>query len=220
MRIHKEGNQILLFTSLFIIIIDIIILLLLGLTFILIVLIPSLLLIAFLVRFFRIPNRILNYNENHILAPADGTIVAIEEVFEDEFLNRKCIQVSIFMSIWNVHINWFPFKGVVKYFKYHPGKYLVARHPKSSTLNERTTVVVERGDGVQVLLRQIAGAVARRIVCYANEGKPVEQCMQLGFIKFGSRVDLFLPLESVIKVSINQKVTGTQCVIAEIPIRN
>ncbi len=123
------------------------------------------------------------------------------------------------MSVWNVHINWFPINGTVKYFKYHPGNYYLAWHPKSSTHNERTSVAIERKDGMPLLMRQIAGAVARRIICYAEEGKTVSQCEQLGFIKFGSRVDLFLPLDADIKVKLNQKVTGTQTIIAEVAER-
>ncbi|HPI45702.1 MAG TPA: phosphatidylserine decarboxylase, partial [Tenuifilaceae bacterium] len=134
-----------------------------------------------------------------------------------EFLKTKCIQVSVFMSVWNVHINWFPIKGIIKYYKYHPGEYLVAWHPKSSTHNERTTVVVERNDGVSILLRQIAGAVARRIICYAKEGNSVEQCSEMGFIRFGSRVDIFLPLDSKVEVKIGQKTTGNSTIIATIP---
>ncbi len=220
MKIHKEGFKILFVVSLFLLIIDLTGYFLLSFYAFVTISIILILWLAFLFRFFRVPHRQIASNENDIIAPADGTIVAIEEVFEDEFLQRKCIQVSTFMSIWNVHINWFSVAGIVKYYKYHPGNYLVAKHPKSSTMNERTTIVVERKDGVLILMRQIAGAVARRIVSYANVGKQVEQCSELGFIKFGSRVDLFLPTDAIIRVSLNQKVRGTQTIIAEIPTRN
>lgn len=214
--IHKEGYTILL-VSFFV---------LLALNFVTYIFSPtiqyffllpaSILLFIFLLRFFRIPKRTPITSENTVLSPADGKVVAIEEVFEDEYLKTKCIQVSVFMSVWNVHINWFPINGLVKYFRYHPGDYLVAWHPKSSTHNERTTVVVERNDGMQILLRQIAGAMARRIVCYAVEEKDVKQNSEMGFIKFGSRVDIFLPLGSEVLVKIDQKVTGTQTEIARV----
>jgi phosphatidylserine decarboxylase len=166
-------------------------------------------------QFFRSPNRKIILNNSHVLSPADGKVVTIEEVFEDEYLHEKKIQVSIFMSPVNVHSNLYPIGGEVKYFKYHPGKYLVAWHPKSSSENERTTVVVSNEKNA-VLLRQIAGAVARRIICYANEGTQVKQGEELGFIKFGSRVDIFLPLSAKVKVSLEQKVKGGITVLAEI----
>lgn len=219
MRVHKEGYPILL-VSFFV---------LLALNFVTFIfsryvsyffLLPvSALLMIFLLRFFRVPKRVTTPDESTIYAPADGKVVAIEEVLEDEFLNKRCIQVSVFMSVWNVHINWFPMNGIIKYYKYHAGQYLVAWHPKSSTHNERTTVVIERNDGVAILLRQIAGAVARRIVCYAEEGKQVDQCTEMGFIKFGSRVDIYLPLDANVQVKINQKVTGNKSVIATVPLK-
>jgi phosphatidylserine decarboxylase len=175
-------------------------------------------LLLFVLRFFRVPKRTPIPSNTKIYSPADGTIVAIEEVDEPEFLNNRCIQVSVFMSVWNVHINWFPFAGKVAYYKYHPGKFLVAWHPKSSTENERTTVVLQRNDGVMVLFRQIAGLVARRIVCYAKTNENVEQFQQMGFIKFGSRVDVFLPLNANIVVELNQKVKGNITALAEIPL--
>ena len=153
-------------------------------------------------------------DDNLVYAPADGKIVAIEEVNEDEYFEDKRIQVSIFMSPTNVHVNRNPIGGTVNYFRYHPGKYLVAWHPKSSTENERTTVVIGNGD-TEILLRQIAGAVAKRIVNYLNVGEEVEQGAEMGFIKFGSRVDLFLPLNAKIEVKLNQKVKGNRTVIAK-----
>ena len=169
-----------------------------------------------IVQFFRSPVRKWVINENQIICPADGKVVVIEEADEPEFLKQKCIQVSIFMSPVNVHVNRNPISGVVKYFKYHPGKYLVAWHPKSSTENERTTTVVETNRGVKVLYRQIAGALARRIVWYIKEGDQVEQAQQFGFIKFGSRVDIFLPLGTTINVNLEQFVKGGVTVLATI----
>ena len=154
--------------------------------------------------------------DHNIIAPADGKVVVIEEVEEPEYFKDKRIQVSIFMSPINVHANWFPVSGKVKYSKYHPGKYLVAWHPKSSTENERTTVVVESSKGIEVLFRQVAGALAKRIVNYAKEDAKCIQGEEFGFIKFGSRIDLYLPLGTKINVELNQKVTGKKSIIAEI----
>jgi len=167
-----------------------------------------------ILQFFRSPKRTVTLNDNHIIAPADGKVVVIEEVMETEYLKEKCIQVSIFMSPINVHINRYPISGKVKYSKYHPGLFLVAWHPKSSTDNERTTIVVEHKNGKSVLFRQIAGALARRIVNYSKEGDNALQGSEFGFIKFGSRVDLFLPLSVKIKVNLEEKVKGSQTVIA------
>ena len=150
-------------------------------------------------------------------SPCDGKVVVIEEVEENEFLNTRCLQISIFMSVWDVHINWNPIGGKVLYQKYHPGKFLLAWEPKSSTLNERTTIAIERADGARVLFRQIAGFLARRIVCYTNTNDMANQNQEMGFIKFGSRVDVFIPLNSAVKVELNQKVVGTQTVLAVIP---
>lgn len=216
MRVHKEGYAILLVSFFALLALNVLTFLFSHIAFY-ILLSASFLLMLFLLRFFRVPNRVFTQDSNVVFAPADGKVVTIEEVYEDEFLKTKCIQVSVFMSVWNVHINWFPIKGLVKYYKYHPGEYLVAWHPKSSTHNERTTVVLERNDGVSILLRQIAGAVARRIICYAKEGNSVEQCSEMGFIRFGSRVDVFLPLDSKVEVKIGQKTTGNFTVIATIP---
>ncbi len=171
---------------------------------------------VFIIMFFREPKRTLLNDEQCIYSPADGRIVAIEHVFEGEYLKRECIQVSVFMSVTNVHVNWFPISGVVEYFKYHPGKFLVAWHPKSSEENERTTTVVNTGVH-KILFRQIAGFVARRIVNYVSVGDSrVTQNTKFGFIKFGSRIDLFLPLESEILVKIDDKVVGTQTKLAKL----
>jgi phosphatidylserine decarboxylase len=167
-------------------------------------------------QFFRNPVFEVAKNENHVLAPADGKVVAIEEADEPEYLKEKRKQISIFMSPVNVHVNRMPVGGTISYYKYHPGKYLVAWHPKSSTENERTTVVARMSSGTEVLFRQIAGAMARRIKCYVQPGQPFEQGQEFGFIKFGSRVDIFLPLNAQIKVKIGDKTTGGKTVIAEL----
>jgi phosphatidylserine decarboxylase len=170
-------------------------------------------LFIFIVRFFRYPQRIISFGPDNILCPADGKVVAIEEVEEKEYFKGKRIQVSVFMSPNNVHVNFFPIAGNVVYSKYHSGKYLVAWHPKSSEENERTTVVIQGEGNRIILMRQIAGAVARRIVCYAKENQVAEQGGEMGFIKFGSRVDLFLPLDAKVDVKIGQKVTGRTTII-------
>lgn len=167
-------------------------------------------------QFFRNPKRQVEKNENHILSPVDGKVVAIEKVFESEFVNEERLQVSIFMSPLNVHVTRYPIGGKILYSKYHPGKFLVAWHPKSSEENERTTVVVETKNFGNVLFRQIAGAVARRIVNYAKEGDIAVQGSDSGFIKFGSRVDLFLPADSKISVEINDKVKGGKSIISKV----
>jgi len=166
--------------------------------------------------FFRKPNRNVVLYEDKVVAPADGTVVVIEEVEEKEYFEDKRIQISIFMSVWNVHINWFPMIGEVVYKKYHPGKFLLARNPKSSLLNERTTVVVENKNA-KVLFRQIAGIVARRIVSYAKPGVKFDKPTEAGFIKFGSRVDILLPVGAKPNVEIGQKTRGSETVIAYLP---
>lgn len=160
------------------------------------------------VQFFRIPKRTCVFDVNDVICPADGKVVVIEEVDETEYFHDRRIQVSIFMSPMNVHANYFPISGIVKYAKYHKGLFLVAWHPKSSTDNERSTFVVEHKTGQSVLFRQIAGAVARRICYYASEGQQATTGQEFGFIKFGSRVDIFLPLDAVINVKINDIVKG------------
>ena len=167
------------------------------------------------VAFFRLPSRNFVHGEDKIIAPADGKVVVIERTQENEYFHDERIQVSIFMSPLNVHINRHSVSGIVKYFKYHPGKYLVAWHPKSSTENERTTVVVKTDNNQKVLFRQIAGAVARRICYYCKAGDHAEQGSEMGFIKFGSRVDIFLPLTAKINSKLNDVVKGGETVIAE-----
>ena len=168
-----------------------------------------------ILQFFRSPIFDVSKNENQVLAPAEGKVVVIEETEETEYFKEKRIQISIFMSPVNVHVNRMPVAGVISFCKYHAGKYLVAWHPKSSTENERTTLVVKMKDGVEVLFRQIAGALARRIKWYVKEGQQLEQGEEFGFIKFGSRVDVFLPLSAKIKVSIGDKTYGGKTVLAE-----
>jgi len=179
-------------------------------------LIVSLFLFVIVVQFFRKPNRTTSINPKHIIAPADGKVVVIEEVVETEYFKGPRRQVSIFMSPLNVHINFNPISGIVTYVKYHAGKYLVAWHPKSSTENERTTIVVKHHNGTEVLFRQITGAMARRICWYVNEGQSVEQGSEFGFIKFGSRIDIYLPLDAKILVNIDDIPVGGETVIAEL----
>jgi len=167
-------------------------------------------------QFFRNPIFTVSKNDKQVIAPADGKVVVIEEADEPEYLKGKRKQISIFMSPINVHVNRMPVGGAISYYKYHPGKYLVAWHPKSSTENERTTVVAKMNNGTEVLFRQIAGALARRIKCYVQQGQQFEQGQEFGFIKFGSRVDIFLPLNAVVKVNIGDKTTGGKTVIAEL----
>ena len=176
----------------------------------------SIIIYLLVLQFFRNPIFPLPNEEGIVYAPADGKVVVIEEAFEDEYLKEKRTQVSIFMSPVNVHVNRSPIKGVVDFFKYHPGKYLVAWHPKSSTENERTTMVLRSQNGTQILVRQIAGAVARRIKWYVKEGSQLDQGGEFGFIKFGSRVDLFLPLDAEILVGLEQKTKGARTPIARL----
>jgi phosphatidylserine decarboxylase len=172
-----------------------------------------------IVRFFRIPNREMVQDSDIVLCPADGTIVAIEEVMVDEYFKDKRLQVSVFMSPSNVHVNRYPISGKIVYTNYWPGSFLVAWHPKSSTENERNTVVVEHQQYGPIMVRQIAGALARRIVCYSRTNERIEQGRELGFIKFGSRVDLFLPLNAEVKVSLEEKVQGGITTIARLGVK-
>lgn len=218
MKIHKEGRRILFFTLLALLAVNLLLFrynaendgfnkVFAGI---------SVIMFLILLQFFRSPARRLFTHEDLIIAPADGKVVVIEDVMEPEYFDDMRKQISIFMSPINVHITRNPISGIVRYFKYHPGNYLVAWHPKSSTKNERTTVVVESEAGPLVLFRQIAGAMARRIVWYVNEGDEVSQGEEFGFIKFGSRVDIFVPLDTEIKVEIGEKVKGGQTVIAQL----
>jgi phosphatidylserine decarboxylase len=175
---------------------------------------------AIVVAFFRVPRRVPPQDDDAILAPADGKVVAIEKVHEPEYFKDERIQLSIFMSPFNVHVNWHPVSGTTTYYKYHPGKYLVAWHPKSSTENERSTVVVAHARHGEVLFRQIAGALARRICTYSREGQPARQGAEFGFIKFGSRVDVLLPLGTRIDVKLGDVVQGSTTVIGRFAARN
>lgn len=218
MRIHKEGYRIITYATL----IAIAIILILNWY------IPKQTIFHYLVyagifvfwfvivRFFRMPSRELTIDPDIVLCPADGTIVAIEQTEVDEYFSDKRIQVSVFMSPSNVHVNRYPVSGRITYTNYWPGSFLVAWHPKSSTENERNTVVIEHPLYGPIMVRQIAGAMARRIVCYARTSERIEQGRELGFIKFGSRVDLFLPLSAKINVSIDEKVKGGITVIAHL----
>ena len=170
--------------------------------------------LVLILQFFRNPKRAVQFNLNEIIAPVDGKVVVIEEVEEKEYFQGKRKQVSIFMSPLNVHVTRYPVSGVIQYSKYHPGKYLVAWHPKASEENERTTIVIKTPKFGDILYRQIAGALARRIVNYAKKGDKAIQGADAGFIKFGSRVDLFLPLDCIVTVGLNQKVVGAKTVIA------
>ena len=178
--------------------------------------VASILFYLLILQFFRIPKLTIEKNTKHVLAPADGKVVVIEETDETEYLKGRRKQVSIFMSPINVHVNRMPVKGIISFFAYHPGKYLVAWHPKSSTENERTTVVVKMSDSTEILFRQIAGALARRIKCYVKQNQALDQGDEFGFIKFGSRVDVFLPLNAKIKVNIGDVTKGGKTIIAEL----
>lgn len=215
-KVHSEGTVVLIsvFVALCIINASIYYLIINKLPFYC-VLTTSLFLFLILLNFFRSPlRRYLGDPEGYVIAPADGTIVAIEEVMENEYFQDKRIQVSIFMSVFNVHANWFPVNGVVEHVSYRRGRFQAAYLPKSSTDNERSSIVIKTHDGIKILTRQIAGVMARRIVTYAKERDLCDVDEQMGFIKFGSRVDTFLPVGTEILVSMNQKVTGNQTPIA------
>lgn len=217
-RIHREGKKI---VNTLLIVLGIINLGLLvflkGQIFLLMsVAVASAGIFLLIAQFFRNPKRSVPRNEKYVICPADGKVVVIEKTFEPEFLKCECMQVSIFMSPFNVHVNRYPISGKITFLRYHQGKKLVAWHPKSSTENERTTVVIEKENAVRILVRQIAGALANRIIYYPHEGDLVRAGAELGFIKFGSRVDLYLPLDAELMVHLNQTVKGGESVIAEI----
>jgi phosphatidylserine decarboxylase len=216
MKLHREGKFILAVSFLAFLIICLLSAYFLKFHWALLIILPLWILFGFFLWFFRNPDRNGNFQPKDVVAPVDGKVVVLEEVEENEFLKCRCIQLSIFMSPLNVHVNRYPVSGKVIYTKYHPGKYLVAFHPKSSELNERTTVVVETLGGSQVLFRQIAGAVARRIVLYSKNGDSAVSGNEYGFIKFGSRLDVFLPLETKILVKVGDKTKGGIQKIAEL----
>lgn len=212
---HKEGHQSILIT------LFIVVALFLGAEYVTnnqitqyIIYTAALFLLIIILQFFRNPKRYTAQNVNHIIAPVDGKVVVIEEVFEKEYFKDKRLQVSIFMSPINVHVTRYPLNGLVKFSKYHPGKFLVAWHPKASEENERTTIVVENETFGEILYRQVAGALAKRIVNYAKEGTQVVQGTDSGFIKFGSRVDLFLPLDTKLDIKLNDVVKGGETIVA------
>lgn len=218
MKIHREGKRIILVT--------------IGATFLIVLLMllmvkewnvahylfagGLLLFTIMVVAFFRIPRRIFTESPSELISPADGTIVTIEQVYEKNYIKDECMQVSIFMSGTDVHVNRYPCDGVVEYVKFRRGNYFVASYPKSSDLNERTEVGMRLVNGKQILIRQVAGVMARRIVCYAKEGEHVRQNQELGFIRFGSRVDLFMPLDFPISVGLQDRVKNAISPIAEI----
>jgi phosphatidylserine decarboxylase len=215
MIIHKEGYRILFYLMIFVV----------GVFIILNVLFPAQSFIHYFlyvlgtlfylsaILFFRKPDRSGQPDDGQIISAADGKVLVIEEVYEEEYFKAKRIQISVFMSISNVHVNWFPVSGIIKYIKHHPGKHLFAWSPKSSSLNERKSVVVANQNGQEVLIRQIAGGVARRIVSYGKVNEGIKQRDELGIIKFGSRVDLFLPLDTKLEVKLHQKVRGGKTII-------
>ncbi|KAB2806802.1 phosphatidylserine decarboxylase family protein [Phaeocystidibacter luteus] len=217
MKLHREGKKPL-FVALLILTALNVLLSFIGLHEYILsgLVLASIVLYGFMVYFFRDPNRYTNVEANQLICPADGKVVAIQEVEEAEFFNDKRIQVSIFMSPLNVHVNRYPIGGKVVYSKHHPGAFLVAWHPKSSTLNERTTVVVETANGEQVMHRQIAGAVARRIINYAQPKQVVKTGQESGFIRFGSRVDILLPLSAKVLVNIDDRPVGGETILAEL----
>ncbi|WKN41529.1 phosphatidylserine decarboxylase family protein [Tunicatimonas pelagia] len=218
MTIHKEGRVLLLVSSIVLILFNFAVAYFFPGRTVLqtVILITSAVLYLLILQFFRNPRIVVTRNEEQILAPADGKVVVIEEAEEKEYFQERRMQVSIFMSPINVHVNRNPASGLVKYFKYHAGQYLVAWHPKSSTDNERTTMVLQLPSGLEILVRQIAGAMARRIKWYVGEGDTVQQGEEFGFIKFGSRVDVYLPLNAEVKVSIGDKTKAGRTVLAEI----
>ncbi len=219
MRIHKEGKNILIFLLVILVLLNWIVLGYFNPTEIIRWILSggSVLLFLFVLQFFRNPVISVLEDTHHFLAPADGKVVVVEKTYEGEYLKEDRIQISIFMSPVNVHVNRSPMKGVVRYFKYHPGKYLVAWHPKSSTENERTTMVLENAEGLAILVRQIAGILARRIKYYIREGDQLEQGQEYGFIRFGSRLDVFLPLTTKINVKPGDVTRAGITVLAELP---
>jgi len=216
MRVHKEGFLVIVVAFLIWLALNIIVGLTGELYFRCFTFLASTPVLVLVIRFFRHPRRSIELKPNSVLSPADGQIVAIEETIESEYFGDRRLQVSVFMSVYNVHVNWIPVPGIIKYFKHHNGRFMAAYLPKSSTDNERATTVIQMADGTEILARQIAGAVAKRIITYSKEGVAVNQRNELGFIRFGSRVDLFLPVGTKVYVELGQLVTGSQTVIADL----
>ncbi|HEY3389926.1 MAG TPA: phosphatidylserine decarboxylase family protein [Prolixibacteraceae bacterium] len=216
MRIHKEGFLVIVVAFLIWLALNIIVGLTGELYFRCFTFLASTPVLILVIRFFRHPRRSIELKPNSVFSPADGQIVAIEETVESEYFGDRRLQVSVFMSVYNVHVNWIPVPGVIKYFKHHNGRFMAAYLPKSSTDNERATTVIEMASGTEILVRQIAGAVAKRIITYSKVNAIVTQKNELGFIRFGSRVDLFLPIGTKVYVELGQLVTGSQTVIADL----
>lgn len=214
-RIHKEGYGVICINALLWLAVSALFFIFCSnMTVNIIVAVVSLGFAVFMLRFFRVPSREPVHGEHLIVAPGDGRVVDIREVREDEFFHSKCIRISIFLSVFNVHVTWAPVSGKVTYYNYHAGRYLIAFHPKASEKNERTSIGIHADCGKMLMFRQIAGILARRIVCYAREGERVEQSEQAGFIKFGSRIDLFLPLDTELLVKKGDAVYGQETVLA------
>ncbi|RUA08514.1 MAG: phosphatidylserine decarboxylase family protein [Flavobacteriia bacterium] len=214
---HKEGHKIIVISSLILVVIILLTEKLIdNFWFEKFIMIAFLILYLLILYFFRNPKRVTNFQEEGIIAPADGKVVVVEEVVEKEFFKDKRRQISIFMSPLNIHVTRYPLGGKVIYSKYHPGKYLVAWHPKSSEENERTSIVVENEKLGKIMYRQVAGAIARRIVNYARIGQKVEQGTDAGFIKFGSRIDIYIPLDMKVHVKLNEKTVGGKTIIASL----
>ncbi len=216
MRVHKEGFLVIVIAFLIWLSLNILVGLTGELYFRCFTFLASTPVLILVIRFFRHPRRSVELKPNSVLSPADGQIVAIEETMESEYFGDRRLQVSVFMSVYNVHVNWVPVPGIIKYFKHHNGRFMAAYLPKSSTDNERATTVIQMADGTEILTRQIAGAVAKRIITYPVAGASVTQRNELGFIRFGSRVDLFLPTGTKVYVELGQLVTGSQTVIADL----
>ncbi len=218
MHIHREGFKIIANVFLFVAVLAWVIVYFTD-TFTvvhLLLFLPLLLTLIWAISFFRVPHRTPVLVADSVISSADGTVVVVEEVFEPEYFKDKRIQVSVFMSPLNVHINWFPMNGEVSYTKYHPGKFLIANHPKSSTENERNTLVVKDSKNREVLVRQVAGMLAQRIICFSKAGDKAALVQEFGLIRFGSRVDFYLPLDAKVEVKIGDKVKGTQTILAQL----
>lgn len=216
MKLHKEGYKFLLLAFVVLAVLNIAFFFLFNSIVAIALLVIAVAFFLFLVSFFRVPKRAFSMGDLSVVSPADGKVVVIEKVHEKEFLNEERIQISVFMSPLNVHVNWYPINGLIDHEEYRPGKFLVAWHPKSSELNEQTIIVLKTLEGTKLLVKQIAGALAKRIVCYAKKDERIKQGEELGFIKFGSRVDVLLPVNAKIKVELNQTVTGGVTELAEL----
>ena len=219
-KLHREGQNIIIIVLLILIAINAAAMAFIDLKAISITfLVISVVLFALVLNFFRLPRRHFkgdNSDGTAVVSSVDGTVVALEEVYEDEYLHRNCIQLSVFMTVFNVHANWVPVAGTVEYVKHHSGRFLAANLPKSSSDNERSTIVIKTKGGDEILVRQIAGAVARRIVTYVEQSEDVDISDFIGFIKFGSRVDIFLPLDTEIKVKLHDKTWGGETLVARL----